>query len=177
MAKLYVASTKAELDGGLDTVEKAVRRVKKLLAVVRQAIRLASSYGPEECVLRIESKDKEIHSSPPTHHNNQICSSNDTTNTQNDKRSANDVTAATPAMVAYCECCGGWGHDKPFCKWAKHATANDSEKCFKNSHAGTNIWRLVGADKFMTNKIVPGYEIVKKDDWKLLRKRLQCTQG
>jgi hypothetical protein len=155
MAKLYVASTKAELDGGSDTVEKAVLRVKKLLAVVRQAIRLASSYGPEEYVFRIESKDKEVSSSPSTHQNNQNRSSNDTTNSQNDKRSANDVTAATPAMVAYCECCGGWGHDKPFCKWAK-------------THAGTNIWRLVGADKFMTNKIVPGYEIVMKDDGKLL---------
>jgi hypothetical protein len=43
MAKVYVASTRAELDGGLDTVEKACLRVKKLLAVVRQAIRLASS--------------------------------------------------------------------------------------------------------------------------------------
>jgi hypothetical protein len=46
--------------------------------------------------------------------------------------------------------------------------ANNSEKNFKNSHAGTGISRLVGADKFMTNKIVPGYEIVNKDDWKLL---------
>jgi hypothetical protein len=45
---------------------------------------------------------------------------------------------------------------------------NNSEKSFKNSHAGTHIWRLVGADKFMTNKLVPGYEIVKKDDWKSL---------
>jgi hypothetical protein len=94
MAKLYVASTKVELDGGLDTVEKAVLRVKKLLAVVRQAIRLASPYGPgeyvfrieskdEEYVFRIQSKDKEIPSSPPTH-NNQNRSSNDTTNAQND---------------------------------------------------------------------------------------------
>jgi hypothetical protein len=119
---------KAELDGGLDTVEKAVLRVKKLLAVVRQAIRLASSYGPGEYVFRIENKDKEIPSSPPTHHNNQNRSSNDTSNAQNDKRSANDdkrtandVTAATPAFVTCCECCGGWGQDKPFCKWAKHA--------------------------------------------------------
>jgi hypothetical protein len=71
MAKLYVASTRAELDGGLDTVEKAVLRVKKLLAVVRQAIRLASSYGPEEYVFRIESRDNEIPSSPPTHYNYQ----------------------------------------------------------------------------------------------------------
>jgi hypothetical protein len=55
MAKLYVASTKARLDGGLDTVEKAVLRVKKLLAVVRQAIRFASSYGPEEYVFRTEN--------------------------------------------------------------------------------------------------------------------------
>jgi hypothetical protein len=113
MAKLYVASTKAELDGGLDTAEKTVLTVKKLLAVVRQAIRIASSYGPEEYVFRIESKDKEIPSSPPTH-NNQNRSSNDTTNAQNDKRSANDdkrsandVTAATPAFAVYCECCGG----------------------------------------------------------------------
>jgi hypothetical protein len=134
---------------------------------VRQAIRLASSYGPEEYIFRIESKDKEI-PCPPTHHHNQHRSSNDATKTQNDKRSANDVTAATPAMVAYYECCGGWGHDKPFCKWAKHTMANNAEKSFKNSHAGTNTWRLVGADKFMTNKIVPGYEAVKKDDWKLL---------
>jgi hypothetical protein len=71
-------------------------------------------------------------------------------------------------MVVNCECCGGWGHEKPFCKWAKNTLANNSEKSFQNSHASTNIWRLVGADKFMTNKIVPGYEIVKKDDWKLL---------
>jgi hypothetical protein len=113
---------KAELDGGLDTVEKAVLRVKKLLAVVRQAIRLASSYGPGEYVFRIENKDKKIPSSPPTHHNNQNRSSNDTSNAQNDKRSANDdkrtandvTAAATPAFVTYCECCGGWGHDKPF---------------------------------------------------------------
>jgi hypothetical protein len=70
MAKLYVASTKAELDGGLDTVEKAVLRVQKLLSVVRQTIRLASSYGPKEYVFRIESMDEEIPSSPPTHHNN-----------------------------------------------------------------------------------------------------------
>jgi hypothetical protein len=150
MAKLYVASTRAELDGGLGTVEKAVLRVKKLLAVVRQAIRLASSYGPEEYVFRIESGDNEIPSSPPTHYNNQNRSSNDTTNAQNDKRSANDVTAAKPAMVAYCECCGGWGHEKPFCKWAKHTMANNSDKSFKNSHAGTNIWHLVEADKFTT---------------------------
>jgi hypothetical protein len=137
---------------------------------VRQAIRIASSYGPvpEEYVFRIESKDKEIPSSPPTHHNNQNRSSNDTTNAQNDKcsanddkRSANDVAATTPVFVIYRECCGGWGHEKPFRKWAKHAMANNSEKSFKNSHAGTGIWRLVGADKFM-------YEIVKKDDWKLL---------
>jgi hypothetical protein len=92
MAKLFVASTRAELDGGLDTVEKAVLRVKELLAVVRQAIRLASSYGPEDYVFRIESKDKEIPSSPPTLHQNEHHSSNDTTKTQNDKRSANDVT-------------------------------------------------------------------------------------
>jgi hypothetical protein len=46
--------------------------------------------------------------------------------------------------------------------------ANNSEKSFKDLHAGTNIWRLVRADKFMTNRIVPGYEAVKKDDWKLL---------
>jgi hypothetical protein len=87
MAKLHVASTRAELDGGLDTVEKAVLRVKKLLTVVRQAIRLANSYGPEEYVFRIESKDKEIPSSP-TPYNNQNRSSNDTTNTQNDNRFA-----------------------------------------------------------------------------------------
>jgi hypothetical protein len=80
---------------------------------VRQAIQIASSYGPEEYVFRIESKDKKISSFPPTH-NNQNRSSNDTTNTQNDKRSANDdkrsandVTAATPAFAVYCECCGG----------------------------------------------------------------------
>jgi hypothetical protein len=32
----------------------------------------------------------------------------------------------------------------------------------------SHILRLVGADKFMTNKLVLGYEIVKKDEWKSL---------
>jgi hypothetical protein len=93
MARLFVKNTKAELKGGLDTVEKACNRVKKLLLLVRQAIRIASSYGPEEYVFRIESKDKEIPSCPPTHDHNQH------TNTKHDKCSSNDVTAATPAMV------------------------------------------------------------------------------
>jgi hypothetical protein len=97
MARLFVENTKSELKGGLDSVEKACNRVKKLLSLVRQAIRIASSYGPEEDDFRIESKDKEIPSSPPTHYH-----------TQHEKCSVNDVTAATPAFVAYCECCGGW---------------------------------------------------------------------
>jgi hypothetical protein len=156
MARLFVENTKSELKGGLDTVEKACNRLKKLLSLVRQAIRIASSYGPEEYVFRIESKDKEIPSSPPTHDH-----------TQHEKRSVNDVTAATPAFVAYCECCGGWGHERPFCKWAKHPMANNSDKSFKNSNAAS-IWRPVGADKLMTNKLVQGHEAVKKNDWKLL---------
>jgi hypothetical protein len=43
--------------------------------------------------------------------------------------------------------------------------ANNTEKSFKNSNAAS-IWRQVGADKLMTNKLVPGYEVVIEDDWK-----------
>jgi hypothetical protein len=38
----------------------------------------------------------------------------------------------------------------------------NSEKCFKR----TNIWRLIGANKVMTNKVVPGHSAANKDDWK-----------
>jgi hypothetical protein len=153
MARLFVENTKSELKGGLDTVEKACNRVKKLLSLERQAIRIASLYGPDQDVFRIERKDEEIPSSPPTHDH-----------TQHEKRSANDVIAATPAFVSYCECCGGWGHERPFCKWSKHPMANNSDKSFKNSNVAS-IWRLVGANKLMTNKLVPGHEAVKKDDY------------
>jgi hypothetical protein len=160
-------SEKAELEGGLDTVEKAVLRVKKLLAVVRQAIRLASSCGPEEYVFRIESKDKEIPSSPPTHHNNQNRSSNDTTNAQNDKRLGKRCHRRNISICHLMRMLRRVGTRQTILQMGQ-TLANNSEKSFKNSLAGTGIWRLVGADKFMTNKIIPGYEIVKKDDLKLL---------
>ena len=47
MAKLFTERTTEEIGTGLDTVDQAVYRIKALLAQMRQAIRMASSYGPE----------------------------------------------------------------------------------------------------------------------------------
>ena len=48
MAKLFTELTVKEIGGGLDTVEKASLRIKGLLALVRQSIRIATSYGPDK---------------------------------------------------------------------------------------------------------------------------------
>ena len=60
MAKLFIEKTTTEVGAGLDTVDRTVYRIKTLLAEVRQAIRIATSYGPNDYDYRIDSRDKEI---------------------------------------------------------------------------------------------------------------------
>jgi transposase InsO family protein len=165
MARQFAETTLLELNGKLDTVELACHRIKALLALVRQSIRIAASYGPEEYVYHIDSRDKEISTiahSPPTPPTPPYDHS------QNDRR-ASDVTAQTPAFVERCECCGQWGHSTKYCRWAKHPMANNTNRAFKNSHAGINIWGLKGLEKLTPNRSdIPGYEKVLKDDWQKL---------
>jgi hypothetical protein len=66
MARLFTEQTLQELGTGLDTVDLACNRIKALLSLVRQSIRIATSYGPDEYVYRIDSRDKEVTSSPAT---------------------------------------------------------------------------------------------------------------
>ena len=44
MLKLFTENTASDLGKGLDTVLKAVYRIKAVLALVRQAIRIATSH-------------------------------------------------------------------------------------------------------------------------------------
>ena len=154
MAKIYAEQTAEEIGKGLDTAYNACARAKNIIALVRQSIRISSSYGPNRYVYRIDSRDKEtiapydhtIHDRLPT---------------------PNEVTAKTPPHVDRCECCGQWGHLKNRCRWANHPLANNSEKAWKNSHSG-GIWASVGADKFMCNKLLQNHPVVKKNDFLLL---------
>ena len=161
MAKLYSDTTLLELNGGLDTVELACSRAKNILALVRQSIRISTSYGPNRYVYRIDSRDKEITATYD--------------HTLNDRRpNSNEVTAKTPPHVDRCECCGNWGHLRNRCRWASHPLANNTEKAWKNSHAGTT-WATVGADKFMCNKPLPNHETVKKLDYLQLKNDYNAT--
>ena len=60
MLKQFTEQITSEVGKGLDTVLNAVYRIKSVLAMVRQAIRIATSYGPDSFVYRIDSRDKEI---------------------------------------------------------------------------------------------------------------------
>ena len=156
MARLFAENTLAEIGTGLDTVELACNRIKALLSLVRQSIRIASSYGPDDYVYRIDSRDKEISSLPAHDH------------TLHDRHfAASDVTAATPPMTSVdkCECCGQFGHLRYRCRWATHPMANNNKELPFPKSPAASIWRTVGAEKLMCNKLVPGFSIIKKDDW------------
>ena len=91
MVSIYVEQTAEEIGKNLDTAHKACKRAKFIIALVRQPIRISTSYGPNRYVYRIDSRDKET-TAPYDH-------------TTSD-RQPSDVTAKTPPHVDRCECCG-----------------------------------------------------------------------
>lgn len=54
MAKLFTGMTTLEIAAGLDAIDQACNKVKALLSLVSQAIRIANSYGPDGDNYRIE---------------------------------------------------------------------------------------------------------------------------
>ena len=128
MAKLFTEKT------GLDTVDQAVYRIKALLAQVRQAIRMASSYGPEYYDYKIDSRDKgDTNSSSTFSSSSSLSSSNPPTSAETKrikKRSSADCKP--PPYADKSECCGGWGHTRSHCRWATHTLASNTNKSWKN---------------------------------------------
>ena len=172
MLKQFNESTASEVGKGLDTVLKAVYRLKGVLAMVRQSIRIATSYGPDNFAYRIDSRDKEItnssHSSSSSSSSSSISTSSYNAQTSAEtkrinKRSAADCEPPT-AYVEKCECCGGWGHSTYLCRWSKHPMANNSLKNFANSTAAS-IWRIIGLENLRHGKTIPGYDTINKNDY------------
>ena len=120
MAKLFSEMTLSDLKGGLDTVELASSRIKTVLSLVRQSIRIANSHGPDHFKYRFDSRDKEGTSPDATH--------DYITERQPESHHATYVTAQTPVAVDRCEGCANWGHTKSHCKWSTHPMANNTEK-------------------------------------------------
>ena len=116
MAKLFTEQTIKEIGGGLDTVEKASLRIKGLLALVRQSIRIAASYGPDNNDYRIDSRDKEITNSSSSSASFALATTPPASeNTRSDKRLPVDIYTHQP-YVERCECCGNYGE---FCQARK----------------------------------------------------------
>ena len=136
VAKLFAEKTTSEVANGLDTVLNAVHRIKSVLAMVRQSIRIATSYGPDNYDYRIDSRDKEItNSSYSSSSSSSSSSSHAHSSAENKrilKRSAADCEPSTE-HVEKCECCGGYAHSTYHCRWSKHPMANNSLKNFNNS--------------------------------------------
>ena len=157
MAKLFTEITIKEIGVGLDTVEKASLRIKGLLALVRQSIRIATSYGPDNYDYRIDSRDKAITNTSTSAASYALASET----TRSDKRLPVDIYSHQP-YVEKCECCGNYGHSTSRCRWATHPLANNTAKSWKNSSVA-NIWATVGSDSFKTKETIPGYDIINKN--------------
>lgn len=97
--------------------------------------RIAASHGPDDYVYHIDSRDKEVSSIPYT----PLTPTSPPYDHSQDDRRASDVTAQTTAFVDRLECCGQWGHSTTHCRWSKHPVAYNTNRAFKNSHAGTRI--------------------------------------
>ena len=176
MAKLFTEHTIKEIGGGLDTVEKASLRIKGLLSLVRQSIRIATSYGPDNYDYRIDSRDKEITNSSSSSSSYAVATTPPASETtRSDKRLPVDIYSHQP-YVERCECCGNYGHSTTRCRWATHALVNNSAKSWKNSHVAT-IWAKVGSDSFKPNKTIPGYDIIKKNDYLTLNNEYNRHQS
>ena len=162
MAKLFTELTIKEIGGGLDTVVKASLRIKGLLALVRQSIRIATSYGPDNYDYRIDSRDKEITNTCTSAASYALATTPPASETtRSDKRLPVDIYSHQP-YVEKCECCGNYGHSTSRCRWATHPLANNTAKSWKNSSVA-NIWATVGSDSFKTNETIPGSDVINKN--------------
>ena len=157
MAKLFTERTTQEIGSGLDTVPKAVFRLKSVLAMVRQSIRIATSYGPISYDFKIDHQDKEI-----TNHSYSSSSSSSSSSTnvppsaeskRINKRSAADCEPPTTPPIK-CECCGGYGHSTTICRWYNHPLANITQKSFANSPAAS-IWRTICFRQLQIKDVAP----------------------
>ena len=138
--------------------------------MVRQSIRIATSYGPDNYDYRIDSRDKEITNSSYSSSSSSSSSSSHAHSSAKNKRilkrSAADCERSTE-HVEKCECCGGYAHSTYHCRWSIHPMANNSLKNFNNSTSAA-IWRTIGSDKLKPGITVPGFDPIRKDDYRKL---------
>jgi hypothetical protein len=144
MAKEFKLRTKEALVNGLDTVKKALTRIKILISEKREHSRQAQLIGPDSYLSVVDEKDRTV-----------------------GKQYAEAVPVRTacapvPSNKSKCIYCGGY-HNPRYCAWRGHTLSNKSAFPWEKSHAG-KFCLAAGWECITIGMEVPGHPKLTKEE-------------